>query len=107
MSNFTKTDPSGNHPHVDTDKCSGRLNRASSLQKQKQTNSFGFGPGCVLLQLSVCPVGGNRQIGHVLWTAGTILVEEDSSMGGEAERRSGESATDVSPEIRGRAFVTG
>lgn len=57
--------------------------------------------------MSVCPVGGNRQIGHVLWTAGTILVEEDSSMGGEAERRSGESATDVSPEIRGRAFVTG
>lgn len=30
-------------------------------------------------------MGGNRQIGHVLWTAGTILVEEDSSMGGEVK----------------------
>lgn len=47
-------------------------------------------------------MGGNRQIGHVLWAAGTMLAEEDSCMGGAVE-----SATDVSPEIRWRAFVTG
>lgn len=46
-------------------------------------------------------MGGNRQIGHVLWTTGTLEEEEDSNTGGVAERRSGESATDVSPEIRG------
>lgn len=45
-------------------------------------------------------MGGNRQIGHILWTTGPLEVEEDSNMGGVIERRSRESATDVSPEIR-------
>lgn len=43
-------------------------------------------------------MGGNRQIGHVLWTAETALVEEDW-MGGVVE-----GTTDVSPEIRGESF---
>lgn len=47
---------------------------------------------------------GNRQIGHVLWTAGTIVVEEDYCRGGVVGRRSGEGATDVSPEIREESF---
>lgn len=42
-------------------------------------------------------MGGNRQIGHVLWTAETVLVEEDW-MGGVVE-----GTTDVSPEIRGKS----
>lgn len=36
---------------------------------------------------SVCvPQGGNRQIGHVLWPAGALLVQEGSCMGGVPHR---------------------
>lgn len=58
-----------------------------------QTDKFlWFAPGCVRLPFwgeTAVPWVGNRQIGHVLWTSGTILVEEDrcdGRSGGEAER---------------------
>lgn len=47
-------------------------------------------------------MGGNRQIRNILWPAGTIVME--AWMGGVVERRSGESSTDVRPEIRGKGF---
>ncbi len=90
-SNFTKSDPFRKSLPAETYPCSGCINRVSALQKHKQTNSW-FAPGCVSLPfwVSVCPVRGNRQIGHVLWTTGTVLVEEDHCMGGVVVRRSRE-----------------
>lgn len=55
MGNFIKSDPSGKSPHAETHTCPGCINRVSTLQKHKQTNSF-----ALLLGVFVCHSGGER-----------------------------------------------
>lgn len=76
--------------------------RNSSSNRQIPSAEFGR----VCLGWSVFPVGGNREIGHVLWTAKAIAQDEAFSMGGAAERWSGVSATDASHEISEAALAT-
>ena len=68
--------------------------------------------GCVPLPLWVerlsVPWGGGEtdgQIGHILWTTGTVL--EEDMLGGVVQGWSRSGSTDVSPAIRGGALVTG
>lgn len=87
----------------------GCCKRASSLQQHKQANSFGLFLGVFVYRSDkgLSHEGGNRQIGHILWTTGTIEAEEDCRTGGAVERPSRQSSTDVNLEIRGNALVTG
>lgn len=51
-------------------------------------------------------MGGNREIGHVLWTAVAIMQKEAFTMGGVVERWSRVSTTDASHEISKAALAT-